>query len=116
MPILFNPKYVPLIVAGSKKVTRRVWKRNLVKEGGVYTCKTKMFDSRWFAKVRVTRVWKQKLGELTESDAIADGHSGMTEFKASWSKFYGSWNPEQEMTVIEFEVVETNPDWESFTK
>jgi hypothetical protein len=113
--MLFHPKYVPMIVAGSKKVTRRVWKRNLVKAGGIYQCKTRMFDSRWFAKIRVTRVWMQKLGEITETEAIADGHSSLDEFKESWMKFYGKWNPEQEMTVIEFEVVETNPDWQSFT-
>ena len=112
--MLFHPRYVPLIVAGAKKVTRRAWKRNLVKEGGVYLCKTKMFDPRWFAKLRVTRVWKQKLGELSEAEAIEDGHSSLEDFQSSWAALYGHWDPQREITVIEFEVIEINQEWKSF--
>jgi len=72
-----------------------------------------MFDSRWFAKVKVTKVWKQKQGEMTNEEARGDGHADLEEFQAAWTKIYGRWNPQEEMTVIEFQVLEVNPQWRS---
>jgi len=37
---------------------------------------------------------------------LSGGYGSLEEFKAAWIKLYGSWKPEQTVTVYEFKLVE----------
>lgn len=111
--MLFQPEHLKLIKKGKKTQTRRIWKRKMVKEGGVYAAHNsekgifqRKEDAPFF--IRVKKVWKEQLGDISESDAIAEGAKNREEFKRVWKQINGSWDPEQEVFVVKFEV-EENP-------
>jgi len=106
MPLLFKPYHIEPILTGKKTQTRRVWKKPRVKVGNIYRAKTHLFSKNYFALLRITGLRKEKLGDMTEEDAIAEGAKSLTHFREIWQDIHGSWNPEQEVWVVEFEVVE----------
>lgn len=78
--MLFKPEHVQPILNGTKTQTRRAWKleRPMVKAGGTYWCETKMYDaSSRFARIRVTRRWRERLGDISLADAKAEGYEGV---------------------------------------
>lgn len=103
--MLFKPEHVPMILSGKKTATRRNWIRPLAKVGNIYKCKTKMFDKKYFAKIKVTRIFRQSLGDMQNSDYIKEGYDNKKQFVAIWNKINGDWDPYLIVTVIEFDVV-----------
>lgn len=101
--ILFKEKFVPLILSGIKTQTRRTWRKPRVQAGSLYQCKTS-YQTRPFAHVRVTNVRRQRLGEMTQEDAVAEGFASVDEFKKEFQSVYGGWDDATEVWVIEFEV------------
>ncbi|WP_297419351.1 ASCH domain-containing protein [Thermococcus sp.] len=57
------------------------------------------------AKVRITKVEKKKVKELTNEDAELDGFSDVKELLHELNKIYGDLYGDDEVTVIGFEVV-----------
>jgi hypothetical protein len=102
--MLFKPEHIEMIKKGTKTATRRIWKVPRVKLGGVYKCKTKMLSKDYFAKIRVQRLYSQKLSEMLDLDAKKEGYSDMASFKDIWIRINGGWLEDQEVIVIEFEV------------
>ena len=102
--MLFKPEHKYLILDGTKTVTRRVWKKPMVKVGGIYKCKLKMLSKDYFAKIKVTKLYKQKLGMMNIEDCKKEGYTP-TNFVKVWEKINGSWTPDLEVYVIEFEVI-----------
>ena len=94
-----------MILNGTKTATRRVWKKPMVKVGGIYKCKLKMLSKDYFAKIKVTKLYKQKLRDITEGDAIKEGYDCIRDFEKIWIKINGNWKDTLEVDVIEFEVV-----------
>ena len=43
---------------------------------------------------------------ITEEDAKKEGCSSVAEFKKVWEEIYGKWNPEQEVYVVEFKLLD----------
>jgi hypothetical protein len=105
--MIFTKEHIKLIQQGVKTETRRIWKKPHVKVGGEYRVRS----SRWFGyeadapRIRVTAMHKEPLGSLTEDSAYREGGYKWVEFTALWRELHGEWNPEQEVTVIRFEVV-----------
>lgn len=112
--MLFKPEHKQMILEGKKTATRRVWKKPRVKVGGIYKCKTKMLSKDYFAKIKVLRLYKQKLYAMKNKDAIKEGYSNLKEFEKVWIKINGNWNSRVTgnwngnliVDVIEFELVE----------
>jgi hypothetical protein len=104
MVLLFKPEHVQPVLSGLKTQTRRVWKKPRVKVGRIYKAKTKLFSKDYFALLRVTGLRKERLGDLSPEDAQAEGGYSIEQFKRIWKEINGSWNPEQEVWVVEFEV------------
>jgi len=100
--MLFKPEHKDMILKGKKTATRRVWKKRMVKEGGVYKCKLKMLSKDYFAKIVVMEVYEEQLKDMDDEDAKSEGYKNMEAFKEIWIKINGSWNPKQEVTVIRF--------------
>jgi len=76
--MLFKPEHVQMILEHRKVQTRRLWQRPMVKVGGLYWAQTKLFkpDSR-FARLRVTKLWREPLWRISQSDALAEGYESI---------------------------------------
>jgi hypothetical protein len=103
--MLFKKEHQEMILNGTKTATRRVWKKPMVKVGGVYKAKLQMLSKDYFAKIKVTRLYKQGLYFITEEDARKEGYHNIEEFSKIWIKINGEWNPNLIVYAIEFEVV-----------
>ena len=80
--ILFKAVHVPLILADVKTQTRRLWPHGCrAKAGSVHWAQTKMLDpdSR-FARLRILRVWQERLGGITQADSWAEGYPNAHEY------------------------------------
>lgn len=103
--MLFKKEHKDMILSGEKIATRRVWKRPMVKVGGIYQAKLKLFSKGYFAKIKVTKLYKQRLGDMTQEDYIKEGYLWQYQFIDVWKELNGNYNPYEEVDVVEFEVV-----------
>jgi len=101
----FKADSLEKILKGEKTMTRRV--------PGVRSCEVgRVYRVRygWSEKVKyhilITRKFQEKLGAISLEDVHKEGYGSLEEFKAAWIKLYGSWKPEQTVTVYEFKLVE----------
>lgn len=82
--ILFKPEHVELILSGMKTQTRRKSKRRRWIEGAKHKCYTKPPWSEGgadeFATVRITAVRQEQLGQISASDARAEGYAGIADY------------------------------------
>jgi hypothetical protein len=101
---LFKRKHIHKIRQGQKTQTRRTHKHTW-KLGKTYAIR-----DRWFGKpeghIKITRKFKQKLGDISCEDVKKEGFNSLEEFRKAWIEMYGSWYPEQIVTVYEFKFVE----------
>ena len=102
MTLLFKKHHIKLILSGRKTQTRRIHKHKL-KVGKTYAVKTRWFGKPLF-RVVITRRFQQKLGEISLEDVKKEGYSSLEEFRRAWMQIYGSWNPDQVVTVYEFKL------------
>lgn len=93
-----------MILAGRKTETRRAWKKPMAKVGGVYKVKTKMLSKEYHCQIIVVGMRKERLGDITEEDSRKEGYASIPEYYDVWEKINGrgSWNPNQEVYVIDF--------------
>ena len=104
--MLFKLEHKEMILKGTKTATRRDWKKPMVKVGGIYKCKLKMLSKEYFALIKVTKFYKQRLGDMTNKDAKKEGYNSLREFYNIWIQINGDFNP-QEVYVIEFKLHKT---------
>ena len=103
--MLFKKNHKQMILEGKKTATRRVWKKPMVRVGGLYKCKLKMLSKNYFAIIEVTKVYLQQLGEMTNKDAKKEGYANIKEFKKIWIEINGKWDDKKFVDVIEFKVI-----------
>lgn len=103
--MLFKPEHVEMILDGRKTETRRIWKRRMVKKGGVYKAQTKAYSKEWFAKIEVVDVYLEALCDISVSSIYAEGYDDLQGFIDIWKAINGEWNPHQEVWVIQFKVI-----------
>jgi hypothetical protein len=99
--LMVKGEYVDDILSGRKKATIRLGRvrvkyDELIIHGG----------GRPVAKVRVTSVTYKKVKDLTEEDARKDGFNSLNELLDALRKAYGEINPDDLVTIIEFEVIQ----------
>jgi len=102
--MLFKKEHKDMILKGHKTQTRRIWKRPMVKVGGIYKAKLN-YSKDYFAKIQVTRLYKQRLGDMDIYEAVKEGYTSRLEFQEVWIIINGFWDPNTEVDVIEFRVV-----------
>ena len=90
-----------MILSGAKTQTRRP-ARPQVKEGGRYTLRAGNRPTG--RSITVTRVYTQRLGDLSPEEVRAEGFSTLEEFRGAWVSIYGSWRPEETVYVVEFRL------------
>lgn len=65
-----------------------------------------MISKDYFAKILVTDIYPERLGDITEEDARKEGYSSREAFFEEWRSIYGSVNDNLVVWVVEFEVSE----------
>lgn len=92
-------------------MTRRDWDDNQVTPGKTYRAtrggnvEQGMFVTREECDcfIRVTDVYEDQLGEITEADANREGGYSREEFVEVWEEINGEWTPDVGVWVVEFE-------------
>ncbi|OYT52428.1 MAG: ASCH domain-containing protein [Desulfurococcales archaeon ex4484_217_2] len=93
-------KYVEKILSGEKKATIRL--------GIVKPKYDEIFihgGGRPVALARIVKVSHKKVRDLTDNDALKDGFSSRKELLKELRKNYDKLNPDDYVTIIEFEVI-----------
>jgi hypothetical protein len=104
MMALFKRCLIPLILSGQKTQTRRAHKRGWI-IGHTYKIKDQ-YLSKGLGTIKITRSFKQRLGDISEQDGQKEGFKNRAEFIQTWIKINkGVWNPDQIVTVYEFTLV-----------
>lgn len=110
MSILFKDRHIDAIRNGTKTATRRDWADNYARPspGDIRMAVTEMFtpEEECDCFIRVTDVYQQPLGEMTEEDAQKEGGYEMADFIEAWEEINGEWDPDLEVDVVEFEYVD----------
>ena len=101
--LLFKPEHVETILTDKKTQTRRIWKKPRAKVGSVHLAKTKMLSKEYFAKLRILDVRQERLGDITEADAQAEGGYSVDTFQQVWVSINGSWDGDMMVYVVTFE-------------
>jgi len=107
LTLLFKRHYVQQIMSGEKTATRRK-SRPKVKADGVYRIRTSFFECLP-DRIRVHRLYQQRLGDMTPEDARLEGYASLKDFRRVWNDFYDSWDDEQTVWVVEFEYLGPPP-------
>jgi hypothetical protein len=102
--VLFKTHLLALVLQGRKTQTRRTSRYELT-VGRIYTVKTNLYGQPQ-GYIKITQKYRQRLGDVSEPEAKAEGFNSIEEFQKAWKAINGSWNPEQIVTAYEFELVE----------
>lgn len=102
---LFKRRHIHKIHEGQKTQTRRTHKRTW-KLSKTYSIRASYFGKPE-GNIKIIKKFKQKLGEISSEDVKKEGFNSLEEFRKAWEEINGkgSWDPEQIVTVYEFELV-----------
>lgn len=95
------------VLSGQKTQTRRRIKPDkkfIYQVGRTYAVQPKQGQAA-VARFEVTAIKKQRLGEMTHEEALAEGFASVADYQQLWVKQYGSFNTDEEVWVIEFELL-----------
>ena len=103
--ILFKPHHIDLILQGRKTQTRRLWSRWRVRDGSVHACKTKLFGNT-IVRVKVVRRWVEKLGDISDVDAQAEGYTDAAAYLEEFDRINGVTPRDTEVRCVEFRLAD----------
>jgi len=78
--LLFKKEHVKPILNGNKTQTRRIWKKPRAKIGSIHMAKTQMLSTEYFAKLKITQVKTEKIGDISEADSIKEGYKNKEDY------------------------------------
>lgn len=101
--IIFRAEFKEPMLKGVKVQTARTGLPKGIKKGAiVYAHFT---EPRAF-KLKITDIYKKRLGDFDEEDAKREGGYTLEEFKEVWERLMEEkWNPDAKVFVIQFEVL-----------
>jgi ParB family chromosome partitioning protein len=97
--MLFNHRHYRAVLEGSKTQSTRRKPDPTIQPGTIVRAAV-----NHFADLEVTAVVRKRLGEISEADARREGGYSLAEFKEYWRRVHGEWNPDELVTLIQFEV------------
>ena len=105
--MMFKKDLLDMVLSGRKTQTRRLHKHAL-KVGRTYKVNKNYFETTG-EYIRITKVFPQKLINITQEEIIKEGFSNLEEFREAWIRINGNWDPNMVVTVYEFELAEPPP-------
>lgn len=105
--MMFKKDFLEMVLSGRKTQTRRRRKRTL-RKGRIYAVKKNWIETTG-EYIRITKVYPQKLSDVSEEEARKEGFSGLDKFRDAWIRINGSWDPDMVVTVYEFELADSPP-------
>jgi len=103
--LVFPPDEVRLVQYGSKVILIRPLRKTRMRAGSVYEAKLSVVSDRSFARLLITDVYRRRLGDISEEEAVRDGAASLQEFRGAWEAAHSGWNPSEIVRVIEFQVL-----------
>ena len=105
--MIFQPEHIEKNKTGIKTETRRRWDKGMAYVGRYYPC---MRDYRhkhdpedgW---ILVNKVFRQRLGDMSQEDAKAEGGYTLAEYIKVWIRINGGWNANEIVTVVKYKWV-----------
>ena len=112
--MIFTEEHIDGIRTGEKTATRRQWDQRRATPGTTYRVTTgaDMFVPRSECDcfIRATDVYQQQLGDMSNTDAQAEGdYATVAEFADAWRAINGAWDPSANVWVVEFEYAGGDP-------
>jgi len=106
--MIFSESHLDQIRAGEKTATRRRWDQRRATPGTTYRATTgdEMFVPRSGCDcfIRAIDVYQQRLGDMKDNDARAEGdYATVEEFADVWRDINGAWEPSVTVWVVDFE-------------
>jgi hypothetical protein len=102
--MLFTAALLEKIQDGKKTQTRRIVQSR--RGAKVYQIGERVRIAAGYrgasAQIIIRNRRRQKIGEITEEDAVKEGFADVEEFKQTWLKLFGYWDPNQEVWVYDF--------------
>ena len=105
--MIFKKDLLEMVLSGRKTQTRRRHK-NPLRKGSIYAVKRNWLETTG-EYIRITKVYPQKLSDVSEEEARKEGFSGLDKFRDAWIRINGSWDPDMVVTVYEFELAKPPP-------
>jgi hypothetical protein len=104
---LFMKKHVPMILDETKTQTRRNHKRARALVGSIHQCRTMMLNKdSTFARIKILRVWQERVYDISEEDAQAEGGYTREEYIEGLLKMHkGKLKATDTVYCYEFELV-----------
>ena len=107
--LLFRKEFVPLICEGKKTQTRRLHPPRF-KIGKVYPCRTQIRKESTFALAKITGIRPQRLSEISDEEAKAEGMDSRERFLEKFREIYKLSPTENPLVwVVEFEAQPAEP-------
>ena len=101
--MLFKSDLIKLIKTGRKTQTRRAWRSQMVKEGRYYPIMRSYYQKGRDGFILVKKVRKERLGSITDKDALTEGFNSKEEFRRGWTDINKEWKPSKMVYVVDFE-------------
>lgn len=93
--------HIEKILRGEKTMTRRLHTRPY-RVGHTYRIQRDWYH--WTdIYIRITRRFRQRLGNISPEDIRKEGYRTLAEFKGAWIEINDEWDPDQLVWVYEFE-------------
>lgn len=105
--VLYRKDSREKILTGKKTQTRRRQPKRMLRVGKIYRIKKDWYT--WtHNQIRITRRFKQRLGDITYKEIKKEGFKSLKDFKDAWESINGKWDPDEIVTVYEFKLVPTS--------
>jgi len=105
--LLFKPYHIPLIQAGEKRETRRMWgEKPRVKLNSVHLIKTKIFTKENFGAVQILSLRWEALLDITDEGAKREGNYTRESYLKLFREIYPDAPENPKLWVIGFTYLE----------
>lgn len=95
----FSKVHANAIVQGTKTQTSRKTRDPRLQPGAIVRAQV-----THFADLEIANVYRKKLGDFDDEDAMREGGYTLEEFREAWKKLHGVWNPDESVYVIQFKL------------
>lgn len=105
---MFKRHLLEKVLSGEKTQTRRISKRKY-KIGKEYRLRKDWYHY-YDHRIKIIDRREERLGDITEEDAVREGFNSVKDFKKAWININGIWDPDIIVHVYDFELILSESD------